>query len=105
MEVAPDQKLTSKQMRHYFIKKSKDLARGLMGLMKGQDKTLSAFAKAGKAMLKQLDLYGKLQKAKTAWEDSKKIEDFDRLEQIEDEYEKAHEYTTAAEHGEEEQVK
>ena len=51
VEVMPDKSMTSKQARLYCINKSKDLARGLMGLMKGQDKTLDAFAKAGKRCL------------------------------------------------------
>ena len=33
------------------------------------------------------------------------MKDFDKLEDVEQEYEGAHEYATAAEHGDEEQVK
>ena len=76
-----------------------------MGLMKGQDTTLGAFAKAGKMMLKQLNLYEQLKDAATKWEKSQTEADFDSLEKIEDAYEKAHEYETAAEHGEKEQTR
>ena len=105
VEINPDKKLTSKQMKLFYITKSKDLARGLLGLMKGQNATLGAFAKAGQQMLKQLSLYERLKEAQEKWETSQTEKDFDSLEMIEDEYEKAHEYQTAAEHGEEEQVK
>ena len=104
VEVKPDKALTSKQMKMYVIRKSKDLARGLMGLMRGSV-TLDAFANAGKAMIKQLDLYAKLGEAKAAWDKSRTEKDFDTLEAIEDEYEKAHEYQTAMEHGQAEQTR
>ena len=53
-------------------------------------------------MLKQLNLYEKLREASAQWEESHTEKDFDTLEKIEDEYEKAHEYETAAEHGQQE---
>ena len=56
-------------------------------------------------MMKQLDLYEKLRIANLKWEDTQHEKDFDTLEKIEDEFEKAHEYTTAAELGEAEQAK
>ena len=56
-------------------------------------------------MLRQLDLFEKLKEASKKWEDSQKEEDFDTLEAIEDKYEQAHEYTTAAEHGQAEQTR
>ena len=101
VDATADRKVTSKVLKQFIIKKSKDLARGLMGLMKGQQNTLGAFAAAGRTMLTQLNLYEQLKEAKEKWEKSQDMKDFDTLEAIEDEYEKAHEYTTAEEHGEE----
>ena len=92
-------------MRKFLIRKSKDLARGLMGLMKGDvAMPISAFANAGKAMKKHLDLYKNLREASDKRDKTQTIEDFDTLEQIEDEFETAHEYSTAAEHGLEKQI-
>ena len=85
-----DLPVTRKQKRQYAINKGKDLARALLGLLKGNEATLNAFAKAGKAMLKHLDLYGKVQLADKKWEKSGDMKDFDTLEDIEGEYEKAH---------------
>ena len=56
-------------------------------------------------MMKQVDLYDQLQEAKLNWEQSQTTEDFDKFEALEDDYEKAHEYQTAAEHDEELQIK
>ena len=47
--------------------------------------------------MKQLDLYETLQDANSQWDLTKKEEDFDKLEEIEHEYERIQEYTTAEE--------
>lgn len=95
IDVIPDLKLTSKEAKRYVIKKSHDLARGLLGLIKGSEATLGAFAQAGKMMLKQVELYQKLMQAHKRWESSRTQTDFVLLEQTELAYEEAHEYQTA----------
>ena len=56
-------------------------------------------------MLKQLDLYKKLSEVTKKWEVSQSLVDFEEVEAAELEFEKAHEYQTAADRGLEEQVK
>ena len=66
---------------------------------------LGAFANAGKAMSDQLKLYAKFQGLKAKWERTQALGGFGQLEKTEEEYEAAHEYPTAIEHGEEVQKK
>ncbi len=69
------------------------------------EKVLSAFAAAGKTMMKQMELYKKLQDCQDKWEKTQDEKDFDELERLEEEYEEKFEYTTANEHDEETQIK
>ena len=41
-------RMTSKQLKRYVIRKSKGLARAVVGMMKVNEETLGAFAAAGK---------------------------------------------------------
>ena len=104
-EVRADTNLTAKQTKVYILRKSRDLSRGLMGMMKGSKETLGAFAKAGQTLMKQLGLYEKLEAAKKLYDETKAVEDFDELEKLEEKFEAAQEYETAVERGTEEQVK
>ena len=61
INVTADKILTSQTFNRYVITKSKDLARALMGMIKGQGEMLGAFAQARTVMKKQLKLYEELQ--------------------------------------------
>ena len=56
-------------------------------------------------MMELLDFPDRLQKVHTKWHETQDQRDFKELEDLEHQYERIQEYTTAAEHGEEMQVK
>ena len=100
-----DVRLTNKVIKQMVIIRAKSLMRGVLGLLERSPDTLDAFAKAGKGLVKQLAVYEELRDADDRWSADKSEANFDKLEAIEEEFEKIQEYTTAAEYGPEKQTK
>jgi hypothetical protein len=98
-------RLTSREIRQYAIRKSKDLVRGIMGFMKGDSDLLETFASAGRKLVSEMTLYENLQSCRERWEKSNVQKDFDALEDAELKFEESSRYETAMWLPEEEQIK
>ena len=105
VDVQGEGRISCREMKKFVLIKSKALTRGLVGMLRQQAPTLSALLEAGRWRAKSVEVFNRLEEANARWMESDSAEDYDRLEALEYEYEKAQVYSTASEHGLDQRVK